>query len=85
MAGKTGRGALVSQLQQLCVDYRAFRHIAKNSREPEKWSAFLNSYRQGNSSRTFAAFDEVTEALQNGLPTSEFCRLLSDAIAKAVS
>jgi len=85
MADKTGRAALVSQIQELCLDYRALRHIAKTSREPEKWSVFLKDYRQDNRSDNERRFDEVTAALQSEAPESVLYRALIDAIDKATS
>jgi len=85
MAGKTDRAALVSQIQQLCLDFCGYRHLARHSLEPQRWSKLLNDYRQGNASRIAHNFDEVNAALQNGVPNAEFYRILSDAIEKATS
>jgi len=83
MAGKKDMEALVSQIQSLCLDYRAYRQIAKSSREPERWAVFLNEYKRDNRSHVVRQFDAVNADLQSGVPESDLCRALIHAIDKA--
>ena len=70
MADKTGMEELLPILQNLYLDYLAFRHIARTV-EPQKWAIHLNDYRQANRIRIGQQFDGIVDDLQNNLPSPE--------------
>jgi hypothetical protein len=82
MENKKGMEVLVKRLQHLCLDYQAYRHIAKHSLEPHMWAVFLNDYRKNNEFRVFALFGEVNEDLQNDQPDTLVFQSLLKALEK---
>ncbi len=67
MANRTGMEVLIATLENLYLDYLAFRHIAKAA-EPQKWAAHLNDYRRANSIRFGRQFDEIADVLRTSMP-----------------
>lgn len=86
MAGKTGTEDFLLRLQDLCLDYRAYRHIATHYlAQSEHLSTLLAEYRAANQSRVSEQFDGLTLDPQNDpLGTPPFQRVI-DAISKATS
>jgi hypothetical protein len=83
MADRTGTAVLLSQLESLCLEFRAYKHIAKNSREPERCAVFLNNYKRENQAQVYSLFDAVNAALHNGENDTAIIRLLSGALLEA--
>jgi hypothetical protein len=67
MADKTGMEELIPILENLYLDYLAFRHIARTA-EQEKWAIHLNDYRKANSTRIGQQFGAITDALRTAKP-----------------
>jgi hypothetical protein len=67
MADKTGMEGLLPILENLYLDYLAYRQIARTA-EPEKWAVHLNYYRNAKRPQIARRFDEIAATLQSRHP-----------------
>jgi hypothetical protein len=68
MADKTGVEELITILENLYVDYLAFRHIARTAC-PEKWAVHLNDYRKAKRPQVVPQFHAILVTLQSATPS----------------
>ena len=83
MADKMDMATLLSRLENLCLDFQGFRHIAKQCHD--KWAVEMSGYRKDNRSRIQKLFDEVNAGLQNGAPCEELIERLIMALDDATT
>jgi hypothetical protein len=83
MADKKDMASLVGLLQDVCLDFRGYRHIAKHCYD--KWAYEMKEYREANSSRVSQLFDEVNANLRNEAPEERLLQSLINAVEKAFS
>jgi hypothetical protein len=70
MAGKKSMESLLPILENLYLDYLAFRHIAKAA-EPQKWAIHLNNYRKAKRPQVAPQFEAIIDDLRNDRPSPE--------------